>query len=58
MKYQDPDLDEINNRFSGANTPIEQRWGVTTTVAIDLPIEADAHQNAGLVALHQRSTPF
>lgn len=51
-------LDEVNSRLSGINTPIEQRWGVSANVKVDLPIQPDAHQSAGLVAMNDRINSF
>ncbi|MCA9926733.1 MAG: hypothetical protein KC421_30405, partial [Anaerolineales bacterium] len=48
------DLDEIKARFSGANTPIADKWGITTTLAIDLPLEAYAHSDAGVADINNR----
>ena len=36
LTHQNPDLDEIETRFTGANTDIAETWGVTNTlIAID-----------------------
>ncbi|MCA9942248.1 MAG: FG-GAP repeat protein, partial [Anaerolineales bacterium] len=51
-------LDEINARFSGANTPIEQKWGITTTMAIDLPALEYAHVEEGMADLNNRIKTF
>lgn len=58
LTHQNPDLDEIVARFSGANTPAEQKWGVTTTVAIDLPVTPYTHFNAGVKDLDTRIKSF
>lgn len=58
LTHQQPDLDEIKTRFTGANTPIEQKWGVTTTVAIDLPATWEPNQEVGIVAINGRIDTF
>ena len=58
LANQQPNLDEINARFSGANTPVEQKWGITTTVAIDLPAVDYAHSDEGLADLNNRIKTF
>ncbi|KAA3664489.1 MAG: tandem-95 repeat protein, partial [Chloroflexi bacterium] len=58
LSYKDPDLDEIKARFSGANTPIEQKWGITTTVAVDLPASSSAHFDEGLKGLDDQIETF
>ena len=57
LTHQQPDLDDINARFSGANTSIEEKWGITTTVKMDVS-SPYAHFDAGLADINNRIKTF
>lgn len=58
LNYQHPDLDELVTRFENINTPIEEKWGVTATVKIDVPAESEAHTDAGISKIGSRIDDF
>ncbi len=51
-------LTEIDARFSGANTPIEEKWGITTTVEMDTPSMYYAHFEEGVKDFNSRVKSF
>ncbi len=51
-------LSEIKTRFSNVNTPVQQKWGVTTRVAVDVPADPDPHQDQGRFNLDSRVKTF
>jgi hypothetical protein len=57
LNNQTPDLQTIYNRFTGSNTPLVEKWGVTTPVAIDLP-PAYGHLDEGLADMSVRLPAF
>ncbi len=58
LNYPEITLSEIAARFSGANTPIEEKWGVTTTVKIDSPVTPYSHYDEGVSDLSNRIKSF
>lgn len=53
LNNQTPDLQTIYNRFTGSNTPLVEKWGVTTPVTVDLsPVYA--HLDEGLASMPGR----
>lgn len=58
LSYPEVTLAEVDARFSGANTPIAEKWGVTTTVKIDAPLASYGHYDEGVQDLDERVKAF
>ncbi|MBC8422471.1 MAG: FG-GAP repeat protein [Chloroflexi bacterium] len=59
LTHQDPDLQEIEHRFTSPNTPIEKTWGVPVDkVSMDLPDDPYGHSDEGLTDLPTRIRNF
>lgn len=55
LTHQDPDLEEIENRFNSPNTDIEQTWGVPSArVVVDLPANPYGHTDEGTADISVR----
>ncbi len=59
LTHQNPDLQELEHRFTSPNTPIVETWGVPVDkISIDLPAQAYAHRDAGITDLQTRINNF
>jgi len=59
LTHQNPDLQELEHRFTSANTPIVETWGVPVDkIAMDLPGQPYAHRDAGVADLQTRINNF
>jgi len=54
LYHQHPDLAEVKQRFDDPDTPPQQRWGVTTSVAVDL--RSYAHQDLAMATTMMTTT--
>ncbi len=57
LNNQTPDLQTIHTRFTESNTDPVEKWGVTTTVRVDLPA-AYGHADEGLADMSARLPRF
>jgi len=58
LTHEQPDMPEIQARFGDDGRPVEQKWGVTADVEMDIPADPSDHHDAGIADFYARSKTF